>query len=542
MKRNVLVLVVLAVILGMVAGCGDGATTTTVGGTPTTGSETPTTGSETPTTVAAAYIQDVVNVGIDGDPMDLDPYTSLGMKNNTVNPQFVQVLGYLNKDGSFSGILMKSYEQADLQTVNVTLYDNIKDQAGNAFTATDAVWGLNKHVESKNRYAASIKSVEQTGDLTFTIHFTHDLFTNDLTDVFTNLGLVTQVAWEANPEGMKTSPVTTAPYKVAKYVAGSSLTLEKWDGYWKTDASLLTPVEKANVQTINYLVILEASQMTMALQTGQIDICQNIGLADTDYFTDASKYTVYTFPEFLIHVLNPNCDPTSPCSDQRVREAIFYAIDAKALVLKMFGPEAVLSKCIGNVSSPDYNPAWADADYWNYNPEKAKALLAEAGYTEDNPLTLKLLVIEQPTFKAIMEIVQGYLTAIGIEAQLLAENGGSYFADATDPAKWDLQHMPTFSSDYVVSAWSNLADTYSPTGPINFIQDPELQAVIAAGRSMATHSAETVEAGQAYINSKAYAYGIGGNYINIVYPSWISDFVLSDHMWIIPGGCTYTQH
>jgi ABC-type transport system substrate-binding protein len=544
MKRTVLVLLVLAVILGMVAGCGKGeeGTTTTAVSTVTTGGETPTTGGETPTTVAAAYVPDVVNVGIDGDPTDLDPFTAVQQKNGTTHPLFEQTLGYLNKDGSFSGMLMESYKVVDSKTIEVTLFSGIVDQAGNPFTAADAVWGLNKHVENHSQFAAAVASAEKKDDLNFTIKLSRDAYASDLTDIFTNLYLVTQKAWEASPDHMVVDPVTTAPYKVTKYTSGAELTVEKCDTYWKTDVSKMTPTELTNVQTVNFKVIMDANQMAIALQSGEIDFAQNILLDNVATVTASGKSKVDIFPEFMQHILYPNSDPASPCSDPKVRQAIFYALDSAAITKKMFGDTAVVNNALAAPTYPDYNQAWATADYFKYDVAKAKSLLAEAGYSETNKLKLRLLVLEQPFFKALMTLVTGYLNDTGvIDAQLTALNGPAYFPESGDATKWDLQHFPTFSSDFMASVFRNLTPDWGPGGPINFVKDDQLQTLIATARSLTTHSNDATNAAQDYVNQNAYAYGISANYINAVYPSWCTDFVIGDHMWILPNACTYTQ-
>lgn len=526
MKKRLALLGLFVLVLALAAtavacGTGEDETTTTAG--------------------ASAVIADVVNVGIDGDPTDLDPFTAVGQKNGTTHPIYEQTLGYLNADGSFSGVLMESYNVDDSRTVTVTLYEGIVDQAGNPFTAADAAWGLNKHVENQNQYAASIETVEATGDLTFVIHFNHDLYVSDLTNVFTNLFLVTQAAWEASPDHMVTDPVTTAPYKVVSYTSGAELVVEKADTYWKTDESKLTPVEMTNVNTINFKVIMDANQMALALQSGDIDFAQNILLDNVESVTSAGSQ-VKTFGEQMNHVLYPNCNEASPLSDPKIREAVFQAIDVDAIVLKMFGDTAVPSKAIGAPTYPDYDPAWADADYFTYDVEAAKATLAEAGYNETNKLPVRMLVLEQPFFKALMTYIQGSLNDTGvIDATLTALNGPSYFPEANDPTKWDLQHFPTFSSDFLASVFTNLTTDWNPEHPITFVADEQLQSLISTARGLDTHSNEATAAAQDYVNQNAYAYGVSANYINAVYPSWCTELVLSDHLWILPNASTYTE-
>jgi peptide/nickel transport system substrate-binding protein len=521
MLLGLFVLVLALAITAVACGTGEDETATTVG--------------------ASAVVPDVVNVGIDGDPTDLDPFTAVQQKNGTTHPLFEQTLGWLNKDGSFSGILMESYKVVDSKTIDVTLFSGIVDQAGNPFTAADAVWGINKNVANHSSFAAAIKDAVQKDDLNFTINLSRDAYASDLTDVFTNLYFVTQKAWEADPQAMKVAPVTTAPYKVTKYTSGASLTVEKCATYWKTDASKLTPVELANVKTINFFVIMDANQMALALQSGQIDFAQNILLDNVASVTADGKMKVEIFPEFMNHVLYPNCDPSSPLSDIKVREAVFRSINTAALVKKMFGDTAVVNKALGAATYPDFDQAWASADYFNYDVAKAKSLLAEAGYTEAKKLKVRMLCLEQPFFKALMGIVQGYLNDTGvIDAQLTALNGPAYFPESGDATKWDLQHFPTFSSDFLASVFRNLTPDWGPGGPISFVKDNQLQTLISTARTLSTQGNDATKAAQEYINQNAFAFGISSNYINAVYPSWCTNFVVSDHMWIIPNAYSYT--
>jgi peptide/nickel transport system substrate-binding protein len=489
----------------------------------------------------SSAVPEVVNVGIDGDPTDLDPYTTLGHRNGTTHPIWVQPLAYLMPDGTFKGILMEKYKADDAKTITVTLFNNIVDQAGNPFKASDVAFGIGKCVEAKQQKAGSIAKAEAIDDLNVKITFSHDAYLSNVTDVLTGLYFVTEKAWTASPDHMITDPVTTAPYKVTKYTSGSQMTVEKTATYWKTDEGLKTPVEQANVKTINFFIIMDLNQMAIALKSGQIDFAQNIALDNVADVTASGTTMVKSFGEAMNHVLYPNCDPASKMSDPKVREAVFYAINSAAIVKRMFGDSATLSKAMGADHYSDYNKAWATADYFKFDAAKAKSMLAEAGYNETNKLKLKLLVMEQPTFKGLMELVQGFLNETGvIDAQLTAVNGGSYMPVAGDAAQWDLQQFPTFSFDFLASTFMNLTPEWGPTGkPMNMATDPQLQTLVKAAMTVGTHSQETVNAAQDYINANAYAYGVSANYINAAYPSWCTEFVLGDQLWLIPNACTY---
>ena len=83
---------------------------------------------------------------------------------------------------------------------------------------------------------------------------------------------VSKAAYEASKDKFATDVVTTSPYKLVKYVPDSEIDFEKRADYWQTDESLIPDRMVARVDKVNYVIIKEASQMGIALETGDIDI------------------------------------------------------------------------------------------------------------------------------------------------------------------------------------------------------------------------------------------------------------------------------
>ena len=121
--------------------------------------------------------------------------------------------------------------------------------------------------------------------------------------------------------------------------------------------------------------------------------------------------------------------PNSPYANRKVREAVEYAIDRPAVAKMLgFGKYEALTQLVPSFS-PAYNP---NHNPRPYNPEKAKQLLAEAGYP--NGFETKLLAPE--TARDRRWAIQGYLNAVGIRVNVDLADLGRYFAAIFSPAGW----------------------------------------------------------------------------------------------------------
>ncbi|KAA9089012.1 ABC transporter substrate-binding protein [Microbacterium radiodurans] len=169
-------------------------------------------------------------------------------------------------------------------------------------------------------------------------------------------------------------PTGTGPYKFDEWSPGEELTLSAYDDYWG---------ESGQVNKIIFRVIAEPTARRQALEAGSIDGYDLVGPADTGALEDAG-FTMVSRPPFTILYLAFN-QAQPELQDVRVRQALSHAIDKEALISQVL-PEGTE---VATQFMPDTVNGWnADVTTYEYDPEQAKALLAEAGYTEANPLTL----------------------------------------------------------------------------------------------------------------------------------------------------------
>ncbi|MGC5172868.1 ABC transporter substrate-binding protein [Microbacterium sp. DT81.1] len=170
-------------------------------------------------------------------------------------------------------------------------------------------------------------------------------------------------------------PTGTGPYKFDEWAPGEQLKLSAYEDYWG---------DAGQIDEIIFRVIDDPTARRQALESGSIDGYDLVGPADTGALEDAG-FTMVSRPPFTILYLAFN-QAVPALQDIRVREALSYAVDKDALISQVL-PEGTEK---ATQFMPDVVNGWnPDVTTYEYDPEKAKSLLAEAGYDESNPLTLE---------------------------------------------------------------------------------------------------------------------------------------------------------
>jgi ABC-type transport system substrate-binding protein len=173
----------------------------------------------------------------------------------------------------------------------------------------------------------------------------------------------------------------TGPFRLTKVVPREVAELARWDGYW--DAG-----HKAKVDVIRLLPIPEATSRIAALRSGQVDWIE-VPPADAIPSLKAAGFTLVTnsYPHVWPWMFNIGAT-ASPLKDAKVRQALNYCIDREGLVTLLNG---TAEPAVGWLKADD--PHFGNpANRYGYDPAKGKALLAEAGYTPQKPLSFKVMI------------------------------------------------------------------------------------------------------------------------------------------------------
>ncbi|PLX20007.1 MAG: peptide-binding protein [Candidatus Muiribacterium halophilum] len=225
------------------------------------------------------------------------------------------------------------------------------------------------------------------------------------------------------------SPVGTGPYKLLQWNADEFILLEANDKYFKG---------KSYIDKVMIKIIPDKSQQFLDLKNGLIDF---MGMTSDQYKKQADtlefkeRFNIYKLPSSRYYsFVGYNC-ARKPFDNKKVRQALSYAIDVNSLIDNIFygfgkkvtGPFPIISWA--------YNP---NAQSYDYNPEKAKELLAEAGYdkkdkdgflinSEGKRLSIKLITNNANKEREYMvTIINDYWKAIGIESKIGFEEWGQF--------------------------------------------------------------------------------------------------------------------
>lgn len=207
------------------------------------------------------------------------------------------------------------------------------------------------------------------------------------------------------PETMRTAPVGAGPYKLAEFVRDTRLVLSSHDDYW---------MGRPAAREVRIEVVPEAATRIAGLISGEYDIVTNLlpdQMPQLDGYDDVEAVAV---PLDLVHMLF--YDTRRPAvADARIRQALNHAIDYDALGRAVWGER--FSRPNG-LQTPAFGPLYdADRRHFPFDPARAKALLAEAGYG-GTPVRMRLISGYYVGAEAAGQIIQAMWAQIGVPLEL----------------------------------------------------------------------------------------------------------------------------
>lgn len=230
-----------------------------------------------------------------------------------------------------------------------------------------------------------------------------------------------------NPEGMGLTPPGTGPFMVTEYVAGSYVTIKRNPDYNWAPEAYFGRQGPALLEGIDWRIIAEAGTRASTLESGETNLIEEIPPAQYETLSGNSSVTVYEQATLgCPRSVQLNCTK-APTDDKLVRQAINYAVDKtiitdiifKGTVEPAWGPLEKLT--------PGYEPQVETL--YAFDPDKAKALLDEAGWVQDGDyrskdgveLKANFIVIANDNFDEAAQVIQSQLKDVGINLELSSE-------------------------------------------------------------------------------------------------------------------------
>ncbi len=434
----------------------------------------------------------------------LDPFNTTGAGMVVMGYSIYETLFTVNEQGEEIGYLAKSYTIDD-RTVDVEIYDNIYDSAGNHITADDVVFSYNTWIASgKQRNSRYFESVTKTGDYSVRIVMTVAPYVTLLSG--SRCYIVSQAAYEAPDADFVAHPIATGHYYVKDFVAGSKVVFEKVDKHWTDGNEGIVPyLFQANVDQVQFDVIIESQQVQTALETGAIQ-AGPINATIAEAFQKGGDISVVKNPGNYAHTIMLNCYDGPFKDNLALRKAVLYAIDTESIALAVTKGTGHRSYTIGNEALTGYQTKWESEEYYDYNVEKAKELMKEAGYPNGG-LTLRWLGKTDEFVTLTAQIIQANLAEIGIDLEISALDNTSYMNNRPAGSKtWDLvwgDSVP--KGNFALSFQSYIDITLYEYGNMEGLNDPQLQVLLMD--ALYGQTPEAIDAMHQYVKDLAFVYG-----------------------------------
>jgi ABC-type transport system substrate-binding protein len=484
--------------------------------------------------------KDVLNIGIPADVSNFNPWSFSGAGANQALMSLYQPLLHHDNGEYFNAIAKSDFEMApDGTSCKFEIFDNIYDSAGNHLTIDDVIFSFTKVGEVRPQYAKLIPNIEKIDEYTCIFHFSHALLLTDF-DSFVRIFVVTEKAYSESPDEMATTPVGTGHYKMTSYTSGYSSTYERVEDYWQKDMNAICTRDLANVKTLNFYVISESAQRTMALENGTIDFCMTVTDEDLKKFDGENGKQVAAIESNETMTLFNNCDTSSVCNDLNLRLAISYAVSGDAVLQGVYNGDGVVCHEFTPPYASGYNPKWDTEDnYYKYDPAKAAEYLGKSKY---NGETLTLICRSTESSKTASEIVQNFLTQIGIKAAIESYEATVFEQYIQDPGKWDIMVTETQYNTYYIEGVFGSYDVtrYASGGGMNFVFDTKLQDLLTLCMEQTTYTPENVDLLHNHIIENCYVKGLAAGVDEFVVSDDVTGICLNFRGFILPGACTFS--
>lgn len=359
------------------------------------------------------------------DNTTFDPAQSLSM-GSFYNLQIFESLIREETDGTLSPGLAESWILAkDGLSVDFKLRENVKFHNGDTMTAEDVVFSINRSIEtSLMDFTAYLDKAEIVDDTHVRL-----VLKSPYSDIIgsmalVNMGIVCKRAVEELGDGFGAAPVGTGPYTLDSWNTGSSIVLKAFPDYWRGEAA---------IKQVTLLIQPDPSTGAIALENNEVDGLAAVLPADVENLKSLDNVTVYQTPGVSTTTIYLNT-VNGPVKDVRVRQAIALCLNREdycTAVMNGFGEPA---STIVSPSMKYHNP---DITAPAANIEKAKELLAEAGYS--NGLTIKYATVaEAPDLVKIGNILQSQLAPAGIDLVVDVKEYSAWFTDVQANCDFDI--------------------------------------------------------------------------------------------------------
>ena len=342
------------------------------------------------------------------DPGSMQPYDATGTAEGYVQDTFLETLFFYDEEGTPQPKLAESYEYTDDNSaLLIKIREGVKFHNGDVMDMDDILYSFQMLRDSSQGNAVSYLDFDNiTAEDEYTVRVPLASKVAYATNGLTRMYVFNKDYMEEMGDQVSNEMIGTGPYVLKEYISGDSVTVEKFDEYWG---------EPVKLNQIIFRFIPEKSVAMIELGTGGVDFAISCLASDINSARENPDggISVYESPALRYNTINFNCASEST-GNLLVRQAISYAIDKEAIIKGAYEGQGTVGVSMVPSGIPGHSKELDENPIYTYNPEKARELLAQAGYADG--LTLRAVV--DSSTSSVAEQISNMLLEVGINMEI----------------------------------------------------------------------------------------------------------------------------
>lgn len=409
------------------------------------------------------------------DAKSLDPHAVNDVASSNVMTQMYETLVQMNDKGEVVPMLAESFKQIDDLTYEFKLRKGVKFHNGEEMKASDVKFSFTR--AAKAAPIAHIMgdidtdSFKMPDDYTISFKIKHPCTGFLPSLVHTGGSILSEKAVTKAGDNYAMNPVGTGPFKFISWTKGDRVELERFNDFYGT---------KPKFSKMTIRVIPEPTNRAIELESGGVDVAYEISTNDIKRVQDNEKLQLLRVVDNSTQYLGFN-NQKKPFNDLKVRQAISYAIDTKSVVDSVW--KGVGKVAVGPIG-PNVNYSDKNLQVHEYNVQKAKDLLKEAGYPDG--FKTSIWTNEKKERVDMATIMQSELKEVGIDAQIKILEWGAYL-DGLSKGEQDMFIIgwTCQTSDPDMAVYAPLHSSKAGSGGnYSFFKNDKVDELIMKGRTM----------------------------------------------------------
>ncbi len=451
---------VLCLVLGllMIAGCGSSAPASSAAVSSAAVTDGQAAQGGTP--------QDQLTIGVQLDVDTLDPHNSTLTASIRLQPLLFETLIVKDENQQIVPCLATEWEWISDTELQFKLRQGVKFHDGTEMKASDVKFSIDRAAATARHSARYDDLQEIIVNDDYTVTFVTKKPSAKLLDMLSEVlfggAIIPEAHANAVGDSIATEAVGTGPYRLVEWAAGEQLVVEKNPDYWG---------EPGVAQTITYRVISEDTSRIIALETGEIDIAETIPSTDIARISDNANLSLYQIPGMVVTYWGFNTQK-APFNDLKVRQAMNYAIDRDSVAIAATNNDGQAAKTVLGMGMEAY---YDGMEGFEYNPEKAKALLAEAGYPNGFATNIYVKSTDSNTMLA-SQVIQANLKEIGVDLTINSLESTALMASLAE-GEHDTYILTASNPDVYNGLIFFYSQTGARTGNRMFYNNPEFDTL-----------------------------------------------------------------